>query len=286
MGIPEPRDVERVAVQFLRFFILLHNTVGELWYINIVVIMKIQLLKNHRSLFLLLCLSFMMNALLLFGLYILEKHGRVLSLALERRGFIVVDDKKVPDYWARKSWVNTIEKLYAEFDIAFFGNSITRGSDFQRNFPDKKIINLGYSGDNMIGMLRRVPMLKAANPKKIFIMAGTNDLVHVDLEEYGKRYENLLRTIKDSVPNARIYIQSVLPSNHELKDISPNEKVQEANEIAKDLAGVFGCSYINLYDLYVDDKNELSKELTKDGVHLHKNAYDRWAEAIRPLVYE
>ena len=32
--------------------------------------MKIQLLKNHSSLFLLLCLSFMMNALLLFGLYI------------------------------------------------------------------------------------------------------------------------------------------------------------------------------------------------------------------------
>ena len=66
----------------------------------------------------------------------------------------------------------------------------------------------------MIGMLRRVPILKAANPKKIFIMAGTNDLVHIGLEEYEKRYENLLRTIKDALPNARIYIQSVLPSNH------------------------------------------------------------------------
>ena len=248
--------------------------------------MKKQLLKNRKSLFLLLCLSLMMNVLFLLCVYVLEKNGRVLSLALERRGVLMIDDKKVPDYWARKGWVNTVEKLYTEFDVAFFGNSITAGSDFQMKFPDKKIINLGYSGDNMIGMLRRVPMIKAANPKKIFIMAGTNDLVHVDLEEYGKRYGNLLRTIKEAVPNARIYIQSVLPSNHELKDISPNEKVQEANEIAKDLAGAFGCSYINLYDLYVDDKNELSKELTKDGVHLHKNAYDRWAEAIRSLVYE
>ncbi len=286
MGIPEPLCVGRVTVQFLRFFILLHNTVGELWYINIVVIMKIQLLKNHRSLFLLLCLSFMMNALLLFGLYILEKHSCVLSLALERRGYIVVDDEKLPDSWARKCWVNTVKKLYTEFDVAFFGNSIVTGSDFQMKFPDKKIINLGYSGDNMIGMLRRVPMLKAANPKKIFIMAGTNDLVHIGLEEYEKRYENLLRTIKDALPNARIYIQSVLPSNHKMIDYAPNEKVQKANGIAKEMAAVFQCSYIHLYDLYVDENNELPKELTRDGVHLHKNAYDRWAEAIRPLVYE
>ena len=227
-----------------------------------------------------------MNVLLLFGVYVLEKNGRVLSLALERRGIIVLDDKRVPDFWARVGWVNTIENLYTEFDVAFFGNSITCGSDFQRNFPDKKIINLGYSGDNMVGMLRRVPMLKAANPKKIFIMAGTNDLVHIDVDEYRERYANLLQAVKDAVPDAEIYIQSVLPSNHERKGISPNEKVQEANEIAKDLAGVFGCSYINLYDLYVDEKNELPKELTKDGVHLYESAYDRWSEAIRPMIYE
>lgn len=251
-----------------------------------VVIMKMRLLKNHRSLFLLLCLSLIMNVLLLFGVYVLEKNGCVLSLALERRGIIVLDDKRVPDFWARKGWVNTIEKLYTEFDVAFFGNSITCGSDFQRNFPDKKIINLGYSGDNMVGMLRRVPMLKAANPQKIFIMAGTNDLVHIDVDEYRERYANLLQAVKDAVPDAEIYIQSVLPSNHELKDYSPNEKVQEANEMAKALAAEFGCSYINLYDLYVDEKNELPKELTKDGVHLYEEAYDRWAETIRPMVYE
>ena len=248
--------------------------------------MKKQLLENRKSLFLLLCLSLIMNVLLLFGVYVLEKNGCVISLALERRGFIVVDDKKVPDYWARKGWVNTVEKLYTEFDVAFLGNSITTGSDFQMKFPDKKIINLGYSGDNIIGMLRRVPILKAANPKKIFIMAGTNDLVHIDLDEYRERYANLLQAVKDAVPNAKIYIQSVLPSNHELKDYSPNEKVQEANEMAKALAGEFGCSYINLYDLYVDEKNELPKELTKDGVHLYEEAYDRWAETIRPMVYE
>lgn len=228
----------------------------------------------------------MMNVLFLICVYVLEKNSCVISLALERRGFIVVDDNKVPDYWARKGWVNTVKKMYTEFDVAFFGNSITAGSDFQMKFPDKKIINLGYVGDNIIGMLRRVPMLKAANPKKIFIMAGTNDLVHIDLDEYRERYANLLQAVKDSVPNAKIYIQSVLPSNNSMSDYASNEKVQKANEMVKDLTMLYGCSYINLYDLYVDENNELSKELTKDGVHLYESAYDRWGEAIRPMIYE
>ena len=178
-----------------------------------------------------------------------------------------------------------VNKAIKEIDIA---DMIIAVFDVSRELTeeDKKIINLGYSGDNMIGMLRRVPMLKAANPQKIFIMAGTNDLVHIDVDEYRERYANLLQAVKDAVPDAEIYIQSVLPSNHELKDYSPNEKVQEANEMAKALAAEFGCSYINLYDLYVDEKNELPKELTKDGVHLYEEAYDRWAETIRPMVYE
>ena len=54
-------------------------------------------------------------------------------------------------------------------------------------------------------------MLEAVNPEKIFIMAGTNDLVHVSLEEYRRRYLLLISTIKESIPNATIYIESVLP---------------------------------------------------------------------------
>src|SRR5690606_3127385 len=158
------------------------------------------------------------------------------------------------------------------------------GSDFQLLFPDHKIINLGLSGDNIIGMKRRVPMLKAVNPKKIFIMAGTNDLVHVNLDEYESRYISLITTIKDSIPEAKIYIQSVLPSNNKLGKYASNAKVQEANKIAENIASKFNCVYINLYDLYADENNELPKEFTHDGVHLVPEKYDIWANAIRDYL--
>ncbi|MEY8686932.1 GDSL-type esterase/lipase family protein [Bacteroides sp. AN502(2024)] len=234
----------------------------------------------------LLCASVLFNILLLGVVIVAERQGHVFSMVLERRDIVHLDDRSHSDYWARMGWTNTIEKLHTEFDVAFFGNSITRGSDFQLFFPEKKIINLGYSGDNMIGMLRRIPMLKAANPHKVFIMAGTNDLVHISLDDYEVRYTKLLQAIKDSLPNTKIYIESVLPSNHSLGNYTPNEKVQKANFIAKDLASKFNGQFINLYDLYVDDNNELPQEWTRDGVHLYPEHYDKWANAIKTMIYE
>lgn len=186
-----------------------------------------------------LCASVLFNILLIGVVVVAEKYSHVFEQALIRRGYINVTsdaDKLSPDYWATVGWTNTVQKLHTDFDIAFFGNSITRGSDFQLDFPDKKIINLGYSGDNMIGMLRRVPMIQAANPSKVFIMAGTNDLVHISLDEYKERYTKLLQAINNSLPNTKIYIESVLPSNHDMSSYAPNDKVQQANKIAEELA--------------------------------------------------
>lgn len=70
------------------------------------------------------------------------------------------------DYWALNGWTNTLQKLDYDADIAFFGNSITCMSDFQKSFPDKKVINLGYPGDTMKGMVLRMAMLKAVEPEK------------------------------------------------------------------------------------------------------------------------
>lgn len=235
---------------------------------------------------LLLCASVLVNILLVKVVVVAERQFHVIGMSLDRHDIVRLEDKSYPDYWARMGWTNTIEKLHTKFDIAFFGNSITRGSDFQQVFPDKKIINLGYSGDDLTGMVKRVPMLKAANPSKVFIMAGTNDLIQVNIDEYKDRYTKLLQAIKASLPNTKIYIESVLPSNHDMANYAPNEKVQQANKVAEELAGKFNSQFINLYDLYANENNELPKEWTKDGVHLHPQYYKCWAEKIAPFIVE
>ena len=226
-----------------------------------------------------------LNLLLLAGLILGEHYGHGYADALERRGIIERDYSKNPN-WAVNGWTNTLQKMHYDCDIVFLGNSITAGSDFQSSFQDKKIVNLGYCGDIIPGMINRIEMVKAVSPEKIFIMAGTNDLVHVSIEKYVERYDSLISGLQRNLPDAKIYIQSVLPANHELaSDYIPNAKVKDGNDAIKKLAESKGCTYINLYDLY-EVEGEMKKELSRDGIHLKPEAYDIWAEAIREYVYE
>lgn len=235
---------------------------------------------------LLLCASVLFNILLLGVVVVAERQGHVFAMALERRNIISLDDQKHPDYWARVGWTNSIEKLHTDFDVAFFGNSITRGSDFQQFFPDKKIINLGYSGDNMTGMVRRVPMIQAANPKKIFIMAGTNDIFHLNITDFESRYNKMLDLISDSIPTAKIYLQSIIPMNQDMKSGAPSDvKIQEANKSIAKIASARGLVYIDIYSLYVEN-GKLPSSITRDGIHLYPQHYDRWAKKIEPYMME
>ena len=240
-------------------------------------------IKTHKVI---LCVSVLFNIFLLVLVFVAEKQGHEFGMALERRNLISLSDESHPDYWARIGWTNTVNKLHSEFDVAFFGNSITRGSDFQFYFTDKKIINLGYSGDNITGMLRRVPMLQAAHPKKIFVMAGTNDIFHITIDEFSERYEKLLNAISDSLPYSSVYLQSILPMNGEIKHGCPSdEKIRNANKRLSEIANKRNLKYVDIYNAYVQD-GKLPSQLTRDGIHLIPEHYNKWAKIIEPLVNE
>lgn len=183
-----------------------------------------------------------------------------------------------------QSWMNCIMKLGIQSDVVFYGDSHTRWSDFRQYFPNVSICNLGLSGDNMNGFIRRVEMIQKVLPKKIFFMGGVNDISGLSLEEYRHKYDTLFRTLSDSLPEAKLYVQSLLPLNPCVyKKYSDNNKVKKVNEIQKELAAKYGLTYIDLYYIYAKD-DILPMESSSDGIHLKD--YKKWAEAIRPYVYE
>lgn len=206
---------------------------------------------------------------------------------LERLGIMKVDPTKRGDYWCIQGWTNTLEKLHLDVDVVFFGNSITRGSSFEKYFPEVSICNLGYPGDNTDGMLLRVNQIKAVNPEKVFVMAGINGL-HIQTEQvFTEKYATMVDSIKQAVPDAKIYLQSILPVNPSMKAGKSfnKEKIAKCNEIVRRIAEQKGCVYVDLYRLYAED-GIMPVELTRDGVHLFPESYDRWAEEIRKYIEE
>lgn len=80
------------------------------------------------------------NLLLLLLLIVVMYKSQYYKKVLQKFDMIEVLPTDAPDYWARNGWTNTLQKLDYDADIAFFGNSITCMSDFQKSFPDKKLL--------------------------------------------------------------------------------------------------------------------------------------------------
>lgn len=185
-----------------------------------------------------------------------------------------------------RAWEASLKKMNIEADVAFLGNSITAASDFQQYFPDKKIVTLGLGGDRIDGMTRRISVVQAVNPKKLFIMGGINDLHRSGAETVGKRYEELLQNIKSALPQTKIYTQSILPVSRETtEEFCSNEVIRNSNKLIKELSAKYDCVYIDLYPLY-EENGFLREGISPDGLHLLPEAYGVWAERIAPFIYE
>lgn len=172
-------------------------------------------------------------------------------------------------------------------DIVFFGDSITQLGDFQKAYPNLKIINLGLSGDSVVEMSERTEMVGYMSPKKVFIMAGINSMHSNSVATVAEQYKKLLMAIESEVPKAEIYVHSVLPvSKKKEKEVVNNRDISSLNNLLEEYAKEQGYVYIDLYSLMVSSEGELDSELTTDGLHLNQKGYELWNNLIEDYVVD
>lgn len=180
------------------------------------------------------------------------------------------------------SWNNCIEKMDMQVDIVFFGDSHIAGGDFQKAFPNMPSINLGYIGEDTKGMLRRVDAITAMQPKKVFLMGGINGLRNQSLDDFAYWYAALVDSIRAAVPNAEIYVHTLLPVTAS-SDYCDNTKIIEANKLISRIAADRNFTLIDLHNRYADN-NALPDNMSCDGLHLTNEAYNLWYQAIAPYI--
>lgn len=248
-------------------------------------------MKKNKGRLALIIISLLLNVILIFSIFQIgwNKTDYLRKIAA-KYGIIELPQQEKADHWALLAWTNTLEKMNDTVDVAFFGNSITFGSNFQQYFTDISICNLGYPGDNLSGMIERVEMgqVNAVHPKKVFVMGGINGLENQSIATFKRQYLRLIDILHDSLPSASIYLESMLPINPGIGNGSlyaPNDKILEANKVIKDIADSLSFTYIDLFPLYAEN-GMLNPAYTEDGIHITSSNYAQWAETIRPLVYE
>lgn len=190
-------------------------------------------------------------------------------------------------YYQRKS-------LFAELpitsnDIVFFGNSLTNGGRWHEMFNNPNIKNRGIVGDIVQGLYDRADMILKGQPKKIFLLIGTNDISHhVGADSIAKALDKLITLIKKECPNTQLYMQSLLPYNNDFKRyknlFGEEMTVLQGNVLYEQVARKHNVPWINLFPWFADKECKLRKELTNDGVHLKENGYKIWRDEITSFV--
>ncbi len=173
-------------------------------------------------------------------------------------------------------------------EIVFLGNSITEQGEWQEVVHKKHVLNRGISGDVTFGVLARLDEVLSSKPSKIFVLIGINDLKRgMPVEVIANNYVRLIKKVQAESPKTKLYLQSLLPLNMAMLPKSyeklSNEKVNEVNNRMKVICQQYKVSYVDLHPVFVDEKKQLRKDLSTDGLHLRFAAYILWADYLKKL---
>lgn len=201
-------------------------------------------------------------------------------------------DKKVEE--KKKLEQEEIRKIKESLtDIIFLGDSITEMYDLEKYYH-QPFINSGVSGwttDDILNNLEdKVFQYK---PKKIFLLIGTNDIGSEKSLNY--TYNNIIEIIKKIKSKNKyvdIYLESIYPINDSddekvvptMVGIRENKEIKKINKMLKEYCKENKITYINIYDLLVDDNGKLDINYTKDGLHMNEEGYEIITKELQKYI--
>ena len=185
-------------------------------------------------------------------------------------------------------------------DAALLGDSLTVGfSDYSINLGGALIC--GYTGVGPDAIVNRsavkssvrgsevaMDVLTAAQPKKLYILLGTNTLTTLGAaDRFLAYYGQMLDMLREALgEDCVIYVQSIPPVRPSAAAEKPglaSDVLRGVNEQLAQLAASKGCVYLDLWETLADGEGNLKEMLAApDGVHLSAgNGYGAWVTYLR-----
>lgn len=179
----------------------------------------------------------------------------------------------------KESNANTVNMFralpHSSSDIVFLGTSLTAGFPLSEIFGDCRLKNRGIGGNRTNDILNRLSEVTEGKPAKIFLEIGSNDIQpNCITDTIFNNFLKIVKTIKETTPKTKLYVQSVLPFGR--NNIS---YIENYNEKVKGYCTKNNITFINLYPLFLEN-GTIKHELTTDGTHLKIKGYFVWKDKI------
>lgn len=194
------------------------------------------------------------------------------------------------DYTAEVPMSQAVPISYLD-DAAFIGDSITEGMKIhnQSNAFIASATSMSASSlmskpmDTYNGQTL-VEALNGAQPKKIYVMIGSNEVGGTSMEGYISKYSELIDTLKKANPDAIIYMQSITPTTkayHDADNILNNDNINSANSQLKLLAFEKKVFYVDVNSALIDETGFLPDDASPmDGVHFGTTYFNMWIDYL------
>lgn len=201
--------------------------------------------------------------------------------------------------WAADWWQDRhdekldLKNKMENIDVVMLGDSITHNwesdgaSVLASKLVDYDVLNLGFSGDRTEHVLWRLRngAVQGIAPKVVMVLIGSNNTGHrtEPPAETAAGIAEIIRELRTRLPESKILLQAIFP-----RDKSPNGKLRKQNDAVNEIIKHFGDDehvfYADIGEVFLDPKGRISSAIMPDFLHLSREGYQKWADAILPTL--
>jgi lysophospholipase L1-like esterase len=215
--------------------------------------------------------------------------------------FYKVNSAAIPASRGDEAWWRQRDQMAQErlkdggIELAFIGDSITQGWEgngkeiWKQYYEDRQAVNLGFSGDRTEHVIWRLTRgdLSKFRPKVAVLLIGTNNTGHLlqDPEEVAAGIARILEILAEKTPETKVLLLGIFPRSESPYDAQRLNNVA-INQRIRRLADGSRVHYLDISGELLEPDGALSKEVMPDFLHLNAEGYQRWAEAMEPMLKE
>ena len=166
-----------------------------------------------------------------------------------------------------------------------FASSIVMGDSIAEGFSEYDMLNassvVAKIGVHLYELEEQVQQAADLNPQVIFRALGMNDVIATagDTDQFLEQYEAVVAQLREAVPNAHIYVNSIFPVQDSAIEKEPElAQISEYNTVLRQMCDDLQLGFIDNTDLVQDQYYE------EDGVHFKAEFYPLWADRMAEVA--
>lgn len=168
-------------------------------------------------------------------------------------------------------------ELYSQSMKARFANTLVLGDSITEGFVEYDFLRessvIAELGMKVTDVTEKLDTIRTLNPQTVFLSYGMNDIAVTggNAQVFKENYKGVLEDIKEILPEAAIYINSIFPVQQIKIDESPVYASLDAfNQALRELAEEESVTFIDNTGIVKEEYYE------PDGVHMTSEIYPLW----------